>query len=78
VLATHSPFAGELGLALRGFNALRTGAFDFPGTVAAIAPPISVTAIDADDALINSRLVNFMAASRTLNVDETPSSCFLS
>jgi hypothetical protein len=59
VLATQSPTAGLLGLALRGLNALITG-------TAAAASPATIhvaDAADAADAIKNSRLVNFMTSS---------------
>jgi hypothetical protein len=65
VLATHSPLAGVPGLYLRGISAFLNGmglGFGF-SAAAAIALPPSIQAADAADAMMNSRLVNFMTSS---------------
>jgi hypothetical protein len=61
VLATHSPLAGVLGRILRGISAFLKGMG--LGLSAAKALPPSIQTADAADALINSRLVNFMTTS---------------
>jgi hypothetical protein len=63
VLATHSPFAGVLGRALRGISALLNGMGLCLACSAANALPPIVQAAVAADALMNSRLVNLMIAS---------------
>jgi hypothetical protein len=63
VLATHSPFAGVLGRALRGISAFLNGMGLGLGLSAAKALPPSIQTADAADALMNSRLVNFMTTS---------------
>jgi hypothetical protein len=63
VLAIHSPLAGVLGLALRGISAFLNGMGLCLGLSAAKALPPSIQAADAADAMMNSRLVNFIIAS---------------
>jgi hypothetical protein len=63
VLAIHSPLAGMLGRALRGISAFLNGMGLGLAFSAAKAFPPSIHAADADDALMNSRLVNFMTTS---------------
>jgi hypothetical protein len=65
VLATHSPLAGLLALALRGISALLNdmGAAFALACSAAHALPANAHAADAAEALMNSRLVNLMIAS---------------
>jgi hypothetical protein len=57
VLATQSPVAGLLGLALRGINALCSGACAMP------AQPVISAPAEMPDAMMKVRLVSLMPCS---------------